>query len=396
MSKVKQLQGNSITAELLPEVKIISMSDNPVGLIGAIWYGSRQNDSINPLDLQLIYNRVTDCNPNLESQIQNTANRLVNGFPQYYDTDKYGSLESNKDVELEGAREVLVELVKICLRANLPVSESVALTIQVDNASVAWREQLVRSKFSSYFVTTSRIADLSKMDVVRPHAIRLIAGDQGVKIFDDTVQVIRDAYRKLEELGVPQEDIRLQPQMNTHRVFWMTDLRALITTLRARCGWIAQSSLWSPIHAGICRELRYQYLMEVLDEFLGEPPVKLSIDNDDNLYVSEYQLKADNEDRILGKDPLPVDPLYLAHIQESMPEHTDIAHYDYLKSMYINTWNDRYLSVLGWNRDNPDQLGPYDRPRSYFESLTDENSTDELKSVKIKAIALKPSRGNTM
>ena len=81
-------------------------------------------------------------------------------------------------------------------------------------------------------------------------------GDEAVKIYEDTVETIREAYRQLVDMGVPMEDIRLQPQGHTHRVYWMVPLRTLITILNKRCDWIAQASLWTPIVAGVVKELR--------------------------------------------------------------------------------------------------------------------------------------------
>lgn len=385
----QQLTGSSITKEITPTTKIISMTNNPIGLIGSIWYGSRQSSDISVEGLQSLYNRDYMSPDNYDmTELNKVATKLVRAFPQYYTDDSSDTIDYD-NIDFSKARDVLIKIVQICLKADLPVSEAVALTIQVDNANVAWREQLVRSKFSSYFMQTSRIADLSHMDVNRSPDIKLIAGDEGVKIYNDTVNEIRRAYYKLAQLGVPQEDIRLQPQMNTHRVYWMTTFRALIKTLSARSGWIAQSTLWSPITADIIDELRNNHLLDVLGTFLGNPPVDISYESDyDKWYVSNYNLVADNEDRILGKDPLPVDPLYLNYRGLSMPSHTNFTHYDYLKSMFIKIWNDKVLSILGWNRSNPSQIGPYDRDKSYFSKVSSNkdlnivsDNEDDYKSV---------------
>ena len=73
-------------------------------------------------------------------------------------------------------------------------------------------------------------------------------------------------------------------------------------------------------------------------------------------------MNADNEDRYSGRDKIPCDPLWLAYKGYSMPAHTDIQFYDYLKSLYIQIWKDEYLAVLGWDRAHPEVLGPFDRP----------------------------------
>ena len=273
MIKTAQLAGNSRTEEFIPEVKIISSTQNPVGLIGSIWYGSRQADEVSVENLQSIYD---DPDGEWSTDKYKTARQLVNAFPQYY-----GVPEDEIDLDNldhQKVRTLLIKLVQICLKANLPVSESVAFTIQVNNASVAWREQLVRSRTAAYFMQTSRIADLSKMDVNRAHSIEMIAGKEGVDIYNDAVNTIRRAYYKLGKMGVPQEDIRLQPQMNTHRVYWMISLRSLLVTLSNRCGYIAQASLWTPITAGVISELR-RLNMEFSEEFLKQSSEKILNDS---------------------------------------------------------------------------------------------------------------------
>ena len=106
----------------------------------------------------------------------------------------------------------------------------------------------------------------------------MIAGKEGVDIYNDAVNTIRRAYYKLGKMGVPQEDIRLQPQMNTHRVYWMISLRSLLVTLSNRCGYIAQASLWTPITAGVISELR-RLNMEFSEEFLKQSSEKILNDS---------------------------------------------------------------------------------------------------------------------
>ena len=199
-------------------------------------------------------------------------------------------------------------------------------------------------------------------------SVELIGGEKAVQIYNDTAEFIRKAYRELVALGVPVEDIRLQPQQHVHRVYWIISIRALIKILNKRSDWIAQASLWTPVIAGVCQELRKISLIDCIEDFIGKPPVEVSYSNEDGIYqVSKYMMNADNEDRYYGRDPLPTDPLWLAYRGITMPTNVDLNFYDYMKSMYIQIWGDEYLSVLGWDRSDPSKIGPYDRPRSWFE-----------------------------
>ena len=126
-----------------------------------------------------------------------------------------------------------------------------------------------------------------------------------------------------------------------------------------RSGWISQGSLWLPIIAGICRELRCMSLWTIMKDLVGKPEVALGEDVG-GFYVMDHPMTIENEDRYYQRDPQPCDPLWLAFKGFKMPDHTNRDFYRYLKSMFIEIWGDDYLGVLGWERDNPSKLGPYD------------------------------------
>lgn len=348
MARSERMVQGSRTCPIHPKVKIIGKTENPIGQLFCVWSGTRYPDIMTPEEIQRLY----DKSPLFfENEDWENAETICKWYPEY--AGEYG--KDYKNVILSIARKVI--------ESNVPAGESVHFNIQIDDANVAWREQLVRGRISQQFWTMStRIMDMTTMDVNMNESIRLIGGDKAVKKYEECVENIRDTYKFLvDECGVPMEDIRLQPQNHTHRVYWMVPLRTLITILNKRCDWIAQASLWTPIVAGILKELRRLGLYDVVSPFVGKPMVEVSKVGDD-YKVTGYIMNADNEDRYSGRDPIPCDPLWLAYKGLSMPEHTDIRFYDYLKSMYIQIWQDEYLKVLGWDRDNPEHLGPYDRP----------------------------------
>ena len=356
MGKSERMVQGCRTEVIKPKAKIISKTENPIGTLFCVWSGTRYPNIMEPELIQDLYDNGWDDKPVLKA----VADLICEWYPEYAG----GNGRDYKSVILSIARKVL--------ESNVPAGESVHLNIQIDDANVAWREQLVRGRISQQFWTMStRIMDMTTMDVNMNDSVRLIGGEKAVEKYKECVDNIRETYRFLvEECGVPMEDIRLQPQGHTHRVYWMVPLRTLVTILNKRCDWIAQASLWTPVVAEILKELRRLNLYEIVAPFVGKPMVEVSIDTEwDEYYVSKYIMNADNEDRYSGRDPIPCDPLWLAYTHRSMPEHTDIAFYDYLKSMFIQIWQDEYLEVLGWDRENPDKIGPYDRPASYFSNL---------------------------
>lgn len=356
MGKSERMKQNSITTTIRPKVKIISKTEYPIGTLFCVWSGTRYSDIMAPKDIQYLYDYGYGKSNEIIPKYKYIADTICEWYPEYAGDDK------------RDYRSVILSIARKVIESNVPAGESVHINIQIDDANVAWREQLVRGRISQQFWTMStRIMDMTTMDVNMNDSIRLIGGDKAVAKYEECVDFIRDTYKFLvEECGVPMEDIRLQPQSHVHRVYWMVPLRTLVTILNKRCDWIAQASLWTPVVAGILKELRRLNLYELVAPFVGKPMVEVAYEPDSGIhYVSKYIMNADNEDRYSGRDPIPCDPLWLSYKGFSMPEHTDIQFYDYLKSMYIQIWQDEYLEVLGWDREHPEKLGKYDRPENF-------------------------------
>ena len=353
MAKSERMVQGSRTEPIRPITKIISKTEYPIGTLFCVWSGTRYPDIMSPEDIQYIYDYHDNEELFFSERDWERARTICKWYPEY-------AGEDGKDY-----RNVILSIARKVIESNVPAGESVHFNIQIDDANVAWREQLVRGRISQQFWTMStRIMDMTTMDVNMNDSVRIIGGDKAVERYNECVDFIRDTYRFLvDECGVPMEDIRLQPQGHTHRVYWMVPIRTLVTILNKRCDWIAQASLWLPIVAGICQELRRLGLFEIVEPFIGKPMVELNKTDFDEYVVTGYIMNADNEDRYSGRDKIPCDPLWLAYKGYFMPQHTDIEFYDYLKSLYIQIWQDKYLEVLGWDRSNPSKLGPYDRPQ---------------------------------
>lgn len=355
MAKSERMKQNGFTGTIRPTVRIISKTENPIGTLFCVWSGTRYPDAVMPEDIQYIYdNDISMIHP----EYKNLAQKICYWYPEY-------AGEDGKDY-----KNVILSIARKVIESNVPAGEFVSCNIQIDDANVAWREQLVRGRITQQFWTMStRIMDMTTMDVNMNDSIPIIGGSRAVEAYKNCVNYIRDTYKFLvDECGVPMEDIRLQPQGHTHRVYWTAPIRTLVTILNKRCDWIAQASLWLPIVAGICKELRRLGLFEIVEPFIGKPMVEVAKNSQGEYEVTGYIMNADNEDRYSGRDKIPCDPLWLAYKGYHMPEHTDIEFYDYLKSLYIQIWRDEYLRVLGWYRENPDDIGPYDRPASWTQN----------------------------
>lgn len=351
-----RISGNSITKEFVPETHLLSMTRNPIGTIFSVWHMSRHKDEVDPNTIERLYLNDDPENYNRELYCE-LCDYLQSCYPEYCS----GSMDDYKSV--------IREVVKLAIKCDVPASEFVSVELYTNDASVAWREQMVRNRRIHTWLQTSRTADMEHYDCLRLDSIERFGGEEAVKIYNNAVQTIRDAYTALIAMGVPSEDIRLQTQGHIHRCMWGMDLRNLIKLVGKRSSWIAQSSLWGPINADVISILRNAFGSDIIDDFVGVcEDIKYHKDENGNVILDDYKYINENDDRYYGRDYQPCDVLYLAFTKKCMPEHTDIKFFNYMKNMYIKIWNDDILSILGWDRNDPNKIGPYDRPYSWFKN----------------------------
>ncbi len=344
-----RMDGHKLTQEFDPKVSLISMTEYPVETLFAIWYGSRNQNAHDLFNYIAILRDYDYSDSSLGKDVEQARKDLVEAYPEY-------AGENGDD-----AKSVIISTVKNLITSDLPPLEAVKFTFRVDDVPVAWRDQLVRDRKAGYWTQTSRTLDLSTMDVNMNKSIRALGGTKAMQIYSDCVETIRETYSKLMELGVPGEDIRLNPSAMIQRDYWMIDLRQLLKVCKKRVDWIAQATMWLPVISGVLRCIDYKdhILADLLKDVVGHPNVKVKDGK-----VVEHTYDIENYDRYVGKDPQPCDPLWLAYKGYEMPHLTmrQMEHFYYLKNLYSDIWSKEYLDVLKWGSDyiNMDGTPPYD------------------------------------
>lgn len=346
-----RISGTSSTGNYIPSTKLLSITKNPIGTLFTVWHNSRNKDEVDPEVIQTVYDT---------GAMHDISEYLCECYPEY--------IKNMDDASLSDKTRVIIrEVVTLAIKCDVPASEFVSIELVTNDASVAWREQMVRNRKIHPWLQTSRTADLCTFDCNRLDSIERFGGKEAVAIYDSVVDRIREAYMILTEMGVPSEDIRLIPQGHLHRCMWGTNLRDLLKLVGKRVSWIAQSTLWNPVNSDIIEILRNEFGSDIINNFVGKcEDITYHKDDLGKVIIDSYKYDVETEDRYNGKDPQPCDPLWLAYTHRCMPEHTDLEFYDFMKSQYIKMWNDDILSVLEWERDNPDKIGPYDRPYGWF------------------------------
>lgn len=229
-----------------------------------------------------------------------------------------------------------IDLMKLIFEQDAPVSEFLTLVIAIDDAPVAFREQLVRHRLCTFWIQSSRIMDLGQAPMWMPNTLN---AEQQALLRDGYAHV-KDSYRKMQAAGVPNEMARLvMPEGRLHRIQMMINFRYLIQMCSKRTCWILQASLWKYFVSGIQRELERLYDANGCDEAyrvmaaqIGSPPCTTS---------KKCKFCLDNERRLKGEDNLPVCPLWAKFYDKDLDESQKTRAFEYYKTQgYEEMWSE--------------------------------------------------------
>ena len=114
------------------------------------------------------------------------------------------------------------------------VIEHAVFTFSVEGVSRALTHQLVRHRVASFSQQSQRYVSLDSASYVKPHTVEADPGAS--KVFDETMEAIWEAYRRLEEMGIPPEDARyLLPNGCTTNITITMNARELLHFFSLRC-----------------------------------------------------------------------------------------------------------------------------------------------------------------
>jgi len=117
--------------------------------------------------------------------------------------------------------------------------EHVSLTFEISGVSRACTHQLVRHRIASYSQESQRYVDLSDPELVIPPSVA--QSPEALRIWDDLIERMKEAYRDLRELGIRKEDSRfLLPNATATRIVVTMNFRELRHFFRVRCDRAAQ------------------------------------------------------------------------------------------------------------------------------------------------------------
>ncbi len=141
-----------------------------------------------------------------------------------------------KKITTKKASKLIKKLVKI---GHHSILEHASFTFSIEGVSRACTHQLVRHRIASYSQQSQRYVSLENANFVVPLTIK--KDQKAREIFDRIIKEARDAYRKLLELGVPEEDARyVVPQAVQTNIVVTMNARELLHFFKLRCCMRAQ------------------------------------------------------------------------------------------------------------------------------------------------------------
>ena len=143
----------------------------------------------------------------------------------------YSERSSMEIVEDIDAEKVLSRIVGM---GHHSVVEHAVFTFSVEGASRVLTHQLVRHRLASFSQQSQRYVSMDKATYVTPHTVE--DSPEAIAIYDSVMDTIWDAYKKLEDLGIPAEDARyLLPNGCTTNITITMNARELLHFFSLRC-----------------------------------------------------------------------------------------------------------------------------------------------------------------
>jgi thymidylate synthase (FAD) len=133
--------------------------------------------------------------------------------------------------------------------------EHASVTFEISGISRACSHQLVRHRLASYSQESQRYVDMSAPEFVVPPSVA--RDPEAQAIWDEFMEQVTDAYRRLRELGVRKEDARfVLPNAAATRIIVTMNFRSLRHLFSVRCDKAAQWEI---------RDLALEMLRRVYD-----------------------------------------------------------------------------------------------------------------------------------
>ena len=126
------------------------------------------------------------------------------------------------------------KIMKHCIKSgHTSVTEFCDFTFHIEGVSRALSHQLVRHRMASYAQRSQRYCSENGFGYVTPKTIK--PGSPAEVIYKDAMDYLSDTYKRLQELGIPNEDARMVlPNACETQIEVKMNLRALMNFMNER------------------------------------------------------------------------------------------------------------------------------------------------------------------
>lgn len=133
--------------------------------------------------------------------------------------------------------------------------EFIDYTFEIQGVTRAFTHQLVRTRTGTYAQQAQRVVGMANFTAERP--ITCPEGSDAGQVWDECMEVIRDYYKELHDLGVPNQDCRGVLPTNVHtNIIAKFDLRTVADLVAKRDNLRAQGE-----YIDVVRAMKAQVLM---------------------------------------------------------------------------------------------------------------------------------------
>lgn len=205
--------------------------------------------------------------------------------------------------EMDWTRDPDPDLLYNLIVEEVPVLRHLKFTFIIEDMSISFREQLVRTQWDDYWIQSGRITDWENLMCPVPETIKHL--DSLSEDWFAIVRSIRNFVREAKRAELTPEAYRdIIPVGALHRGAWSVNLQSLLMRFRKRTCWVAQNTKWTPILRQVSEQLR-EYHPAFEDICL--PPCKRRPWIHTGCVIPNIM-----QDRLDGTDPLPPCPIFVA------------------------------------------------------------------------------------
>lgn len=196
------------------------------------------------------------------------------------------------------------DLIYRLIGEQVPVLRFLPFVFLIEDMTIAFREQLVRTKWDEYWIQSGRITDWTNLRMEDPS--ELVGNARTNELYTTYKSSLERLVHTAHNEGIKPQDYRGVIPVNAyHRGAWFTNLQSLLTRFTKRSCWIAQHNVWVPVLSQVSSLLRGYHKAF---KNICIPPCR----NNEWTYTGCPFINT-MADRLYGEDPLPPCPIFVKY-----------------------------------------------------------------------------------